>query len=317
MPATQVSADGVMRDEESEISKNCHIYLICERPAVSFDKSDFSYDGEAISGSIVYKIDGVDYREKFTQKFPLLDNAIELKLSKYPHREIETFNKDGECVRHLPASTLSIMQRPISHGHILRKLKVLYVGQAFGNGNRTAQERLKSHSTLQKILADASYNSPDSEVFVLTFEYAPYRLIASFDGISKGSIKDKRDSARFVSIVDNPLKPNEQISLVEAALIRYFQPHYNKIYKKKFPSTDLKILTRCYKYDYSALFVEINTDEFQLSLYSETISPSMHHIVSIDLVDHESRSSFFHMPGHDGTQVKFMPAIGSANNNED
>jgi hypothetical protein len=317
MPATQLSPEGIMRDEESEISKNCHIYLICERPVVSFDKNDFSYDGKAISGSIVYKIDGVDFREKFTQDFPLLDNATELKLSKYPHREIQTFNENGECVRYLPAFALSIAHSPNANDHIFRKLKVLYVGQAFGNGSRTAQERLKSHSTLQKILAEANYDSPDSEICVITVEYAPYRLITSFDGISKGTIKDKRDSARFVSIADNPLKSSEQISLAEAALIRYFQPHYNKIYKKKFPSTDLKVLNRCYQYDYSALFVEINTDELHLSLYSELVSPAMHHIANIDLVDHESRSSFFHMPGHDGTQVRFMPATGSANYNED
>ena len=317
MPATQLSSDGVMGDEESEISKNCHIYLICERPAISFDKNDFSYDGKSISGSIIYKIDGIDFREKYTQEFPLLDDAIELKLSKYPHREIQTFNKSGECVRYLPASALSIAHRAKSHDHIFRKLKVLYVGQAFGNGSRTAQERLKSHSTLQKILAEASYNSPDSEIFVITFEYAHYRLITSFDGISKEAIRDKRDSARFISIIDNPLKASEQISLAEAALIRYFQPHYNKIYKKKFPSTDLKVLKRCYEYDYSALFVEINTDELDLCLYSESISPAMHHIANIDLVDHQSRSSFFHMPGHDGAQVKFIPAIGSASNNED
>ena len=317
MPATQLSSDGVMGEEELKISKNCHIYLICERPAISFDKNDFAYDGKTISGSIIYKIDGVEFREKFTQEFPLLDDAIRLELSKYPHREIQTFNESGECIRYLPASALSFAYREGSHDHIFRKLKVLYVGQAFGNGSRTAQERLKSHSTLQKILAEASYNSPDSEIFVLTVEYAPYRLAASFDGISKETISDKRDSARFISIIDNPLKASEQISLAEAALIRYFQPHYNKIYKKKFPSTDLKVLNRCYEYDYSALFVEINTDELDLSLYSENISPAMHHIANIDLVDHQSRSSFFHMPGHDGTQVKFMPAIGSKDNGED
>lgn len=316
MPATQLSSDGNMSNEESEISKNCHIYLICERPVISFDKNDFSYDGKVITGSIIYKLNGEDFREKFTHKFPLLDDAIELKLSKYPHREIQTFNVNGECVRHLPASSVSFSHKPNANNHIFRKLKVLYVGQAFGSGNRTAYERLKSHSTLQKILAEASYNSPDSEIFIITVEYAPYRLIASFDGISKGAIKGKSDSARFVSISDNPLKQREQISLAEAALIRYFQPHYNKIYKKKFPSTDLKVLNGCYKYDYSALFVEINTDELNLSLYSESISPAIHHIANIDLVDHESRSSFFHMPGHDGTQVKFIPAIGSANNNE-
>lgn len=317
MPATQLSSDGKMRPEEEEISKNCHIYLICERPAVSFDKADFSYDGKKVSGSLIFRIEGKEYREEFSQDFPLLDGATTLEISKYPHREIQTFNENGEQIRYLPASAISISNNYDLPIHFFRKLKVLYVGQAFGNGSRTAHDRLKSHSTLQKILAEASYNSPDNEIFVLTFEYAPYRLISSMDGISKGTISDSRDSARFISILENPLKQSEQVSITEAALIRYFQPHYNKIYKKKFPSTDLKVLNKCYKYDYSALFVEINTDELGLSLYSNSIAPSMHHIANIDLVDHDSRSSFFHMPGHDGKQVKFMQAIGSADNNND
>jgi hypothetical protein len=310
--ASQLSSGGTISPKEEEISKNCHIYLICSRPAISFDPADFSYDGTCISGSLVFRVDGKEYREKFSREFPLLDEATELRLSKYPHREIQTFKNNGEEVRYLPATTLSLQHE----APVFRKLEVIYVGQAFGNGSRTAFDRLKSHSTLQKILAEASYNAPDKEILVITMEYAPYRLITSMDGITKGTIRDERDSARFTSIMDNPLKQSEQISIIEAALIRYFQPHYNKIYKKKFPSTDLKVLNRCYQYDYSALFVEINTDELGMYLYSETIAPAMHHIANIDLVDHESRASFFHMPGHDGKQVKFMPAIGSQNNLE-
>ena len=184
------------------------------------------------------------------------------------------------------------------------------------NSNFTI-DRLRSHATLQKILAEASYNSPDSEIFVLTVEYAPYRLIASFDGRAKDAIKDDRDNARFVSIMDNPLKLSEQISLAEAALIRYFQPDYNKIYKKKFPSRELKVLKKCYEYDFSALIVEINTDELHFSLFSDVASPKMHHIANIDLVDHESRASFFHYANDDGQHVRFSDVIGSVDNVKD
>ncbi|MFN7695726.1 MAG: hypothetical protein ACK5O3_16945 [Burkholderiales bacterium] len=317
MPATQLSSDGTISKDDEDISKNCHIYLICERPAISFDKSSFLYEDGKICGRIIYKIDGIENHESFSVEFPLLDEAVELRLSKYPHREIQTFDKDGECVRFLPASAISVGHSPHTTNHIFRKLKVLYVGQAFGNGSRTARDRLKNHGTLQKILADASYTSPDSEIFVLTVEYEPYRLIASFDGISKKAVNDNRDSARFVSILENPLRVREQISIAEAALIRYFQPHYNQIYKKKFPSTDLKILGKCYEYDFSALFVEINTDELGLSLHSDTAPPKMHHIVNIDLVDQESRASFFHFPGDNGQQIRFMPSIGSTDNQGD
>ncbi|MDD4912061.1 MAG: hypothetical protein PHP57_07180 [Sideroxydans sp.] len=317
IPSSQVTSDGVMPNDAAKVSKNCHIYLICERPALSFEKSSFSYDGEKLTGNLVHKIEGVEHKTPFEQEFPLLDDAVELRLSNYPHREVQTFNGSGECVRYLPASAISFKQHPHNLDHLFRKLKVLYVGQAFGGGNRTAIDRLRSHATLQKILAEVSYDSPDSEIMVLIIEYEPYRIIASMDGRAKEAIGDERDEKRFISIIDNHLKQGQQISLAEAALIRYFQPKYNKIYKKNFPSRELKVLAQCYEYDFSALVVEINTDELNLSLYSDTVAPAMHHIANIDLVDYEQRAGFFHMATGNGEYVIHTPAIGSLQNKDD
>lgn len=317
IPSSQITSDGKMPDDSAETSKNCHIYLICERPALHFEKSTFAYDGEKLTGNLIHKIEGIEHKTPFEQKFPLLDDAVELRLSNYPHREIQTFNSEGKCVRYLPASAISFKQHPQDLHHLFRKLKVLYVGQAFGGGNRTAIDRLRSHSTLQKILAEASYDSPDNEIMVVMIEYEQYRVIASIDGKAREAISDERDGKRFISIIDNPLKKGQQISLAEAALIRYFQPKYNKIYKKKFPSRELKVLAQCYEYDFSALAVEINTDELHLSLYSDTVPPAMHHIVNIDLVDYEQRAGFFHMAIGNGVNVRHTSAIGSVQNQDD
>lgn len=314
IPSSQITSDAKMRKEDAEISKNCHIYLVCERPTVSFDKNDFSYAHGEISGSLIYKIEGVEHKSSFCKEFPLLDGAVELKLSKYPHREIQTFNAQGECVRFLPASALSLTHEPNVAEHIFRQLKVLYVGQAFGNGTRAAIDRLRNHATLQKILADAHYKSPDSEIMVLTVEYEEYRLITSMDGRAKETINDQRDNDRFISILKNPLKLSQQVSLIEAALIRYFQPQYNKIYRAKFPSPRLKVLAQCYKYDFSALMVEINTNELHFSLFSDVVQPRMHHISNIDLVDHENRASFFHYVDDSGEHIRITQAIGSHQN---
>lgn len=317
IPSNQITSDGVMPSDAADVSKNCHIYLICERPALSFEKSSFAYDGEKLTGNLIHRIEGVEHKTPFEQEFPLLDDAVELRLSNYPHREVQTFNSQGECVRYLPASAISFKQHPQNLDHLFRKLKVLYVGQAFGGGNRTAIDRLRSHSTLQKILAETYYDSPDSEIMVLTIEYEPYRVITSMDGRAREAIKDERDGKRFISIIDNPLKQGQQISLAEAALIRYFQPKYNKIYKKKFPSRELKVLAKCYEYDFSALVVEINTDELHLALHSDTVRPAMHHIANIDLVDHEQRAGFFQMAIGDGVNVSYAHAIGSIQNQDD
>lgn len=292
-PAHQLRADGEMGVEEAELSKKCHIYLVCERPAIQFDPEVFVYSDGMISGKLLYRKQGVIQRESFCKEFPLLGDAVGVRLSQYPHREIETYDKHDAPIRYMPAFALSVMHDPDVLSHPFRQLKVLYVGQAFGGGNRTALDRLRSHSTLQKILADASYAHPDSEIVAAIFEYRPYGLTAHINGRSKDAIADSTDFARFKSIQENPLKKGQQISLVEAALIRYFQPTYNEIYKTNFPSRELKVLRECYELDFSSLIVEINTDELNFSLYSDVAAPSVHHIANIDLVDDEERGNFF------------------------
>lgn len=308
MPSDQIQADGKMGHTEADISKNCHIYLICRRPACSYVKDSLQYDGSNLSIKVSYKIDGNEHNYDYSGKFPLLDNAIRLSVTDYPHREIKTYDKDDCEVRRLPANSLSV---ELDYTHPLKQLEVLYVGQAFGNGSRTAHERLKSHATLQKILAESAYKYPDSEISVLMFQYEPYRLLMNFDGISKDTISDERDEKRYLSIRDNPLKLKQQIGLAEAALIRYFQPEYNVIYKNNFPSPKIKVLQKCYELDFSALFVEIDTEDLGFQIFSNTRPASWHHFCNIDLVDSESRASFFHIAGRDGSMVKIMDPIDS------
>ncbi|TCV82586.1 MULTISPECIES: hypothetical protein [Methylomonas] len=237
IPADQVTSGGEMRPAEKVIADNSHIYLICRRPALRFDAGTFQYQDSVASGDLIYSISGTEYRAPFQIQFPLLDDASRATLSPYPHREIRSYNAEDEIVRYLPASALSITEGMHRNRPELANLEVLYIGQAFAGGNRSAFERLQSHSTLQKILAEAAYESPESETFVATFQYEPYRVMTLFDGKAKEVIADERDIGRFYSIMDRPLKKSQQVSLAEAALIRYFEPRYNTIYKANFPSS--------------------------------------------------------------------------------
>jgi hypothetical protein len=164
-------------------------------------------------------------------------------------------------------------------------------------------------ATLQKILADVVQKMPDDEVLLLTFEYVPYRVITSMDGMDKKAIRDETDSKRFPSILDTPLTEHQQICLVEAGLIRYFTPPYNEIYKDSFPAADQKILSTCYALDFSALIVEINTEELGMELYSQKVPVAGHHIAKFDLVDPKVRRSFFTFVTRDGKLVDFPDVI--------
>ena len=306
--ASQFMTGGTMGSQEQDVANNCHIYVIGKTPVISYCKESFKYENGVLSGKIIYRIEGVLRERGFSFEIPLLDGATEVTLSAYPHREILTLDEDGNEIRHLPASIICMGSGWHLENTELSDIEVLYVGQAFGDGTRTAFDRLKSHSTLQKILAQAQYESPEYEVQILTFEYAPYRIISQMDGRAGNVISDYRDMDRFRSIIKNRLSVREQICLVEAGLIRYFQPRYNEIYKENFPSDTHKILESCYDLDFSGLIVEINTEELRFRLFSPTVKANHHHICKVDLLDSEKRWGFFHYGRGDGSFFK-MPDV--------
>lgn len=303
--ASQLMTGGTMREEEREIADSSHIYIISKSPVICFSKDSFKYENGIVSGHINYRVEGEIREKEFSFEFPLLDGAVGLKLSKYPHRELITYDADGKELRFVPASLLSMASQWHLNNKELSDLEVLYVGQAYGDGNRTAFDRLKSHSTLQKILAQEQYDSPDSEIQILTFEYAQYRVLSQIDGRAKNVISDYRDIGRFRNILKTHLTEHQQICLTEAGLIRYFQPKYNAIYKDNFPSDKHKILSSCYDLDFSGLVVEINTEELGLCLYSDRVPAKSHHICQIDILDPKERWGFFHFSNGDG--VAFQP----------
>ena len=262
--ANQILSGGTMSDKEAAIAATCHIYLICKRPATWFEPLTFKYKNNTLSGNIAYRVEGKTLLEPFQMPFQLSDGATQARLDKYPFRQVVTYTDAGDGVRYLPSNAVSFGLRPA----IFRELEVLYVGQAFGDGGRSALDRLRSHSTLQKILGDVQYNNPDDEVVLLTFEYAPYAIITMIDGANKTAIRDESDHARFMSILDSPLSKHQQICLAEAGLIRYFAPEYNEIYKSSFPAKDQKILGSCRDLDFSGLIVEIDSAEIGVSLFS-------------------------------------------------
>lgn len=116
------------------------------------------------------------------------------------------------------------------------ELEVIYIGQVFGeNGERLATDRLKSHSTLQRILMDYYSSCPDKQLLVALFEFTP-QIYASFDGLSgKYTATNEEENNHFNDVISNPLKSNQIINITEAAMINLFKPSYNKDFIDNFP----------------------------------------------------------------------------------
>ena len=303
--AHQLMSDGTFDKESQEVADNSHIYFITSRPASYFKEGSLKHKDNKLSGEIGYRVNGVEKILQFNDyPFELYDGATRLAVDPYPHRNIWTYNDESEKVRYLPSGLLANIYDEKSGLGVFNHYEVLYVGQAFGDGSRSAQERLQSHATLQKILARTAHEYPDQEIIIFMLEFDFEQLISGMDGRAVGAIDTDENESRMFKAIDNPPSKKQKISLIEAGLIRYFQPHYNETFKIKFPSTKLKTLQSCYDLDISGLIVELDTSELNFYLYSQTVKPHWVHFAKYDLVSAHKRASFF-----SNTGFKEMPGV--------
>ncbi len=299
MTAHQLLKGGEIKPTDRENISQCHIYIITARPSPYFKPEFLKHENDTLFGKIFYKINGTETAIDFNDyRWKLEDDAISIDC-KYPYREIRSLNHQGQEVTYLPASYLAnaYLSKNFGIGE-LNSYEVLYVGQAQGDqGNRSALDRLASHATLQKILALTNHDYPDKEIMIFMYQFEHGQVIASMDGRAKDADNSDENEIRFLNAARNPPNKRQKIGLIEAGLIRYFQPHYNEIFKIKFPSTKHKVLKSCFDLDITALIVELDSSDLNYALYSKTTSAKSHHIAQIDLVSSLNRQSFFFSTG--------------------
>lgn len=152
-------------------------------------------------------------------------------------------------------------------------MEVLYIGQAFGeDGNRTAIDRLGSHSTLQKIYSEAMQRNPDSEIWILLASFQQKNISTMNGMITMSQSNEKEDFNRWMNFNngENPFSDKQKINFTEAALIRTFIPQYNKEYKDTFPNPAHSSYSECYSLDLNAIVVEMDMTEARRWLYSDS-----------------------------------------------
>lgn len=286
---SQISELHKLDDDERDLAECCHIYLIVRRPRLGFVEGSLSTLNERTKGEFFYFKSGIraEVEFEFTNT-----HDVEFSISGYPHRYLIARRKDGD-ERIFAAHLVSFMCEGISEPQ-LRDLEVVYVGMSYGEGDRAAADRLRSHSTLQQVLADMNADAPDDEALIIMVEYDDPFLMIAIDGANKTLPEDgDRDVVADIRQVRQHIDKKIETSLAEAALIRYFRPKYNEKYKLNFPDIRHSILSRLYEVDIVSLAVEINTEDLRARLLSSSRSAGYHHIASYDLHDPEIRQSFY------------------------
>ncbi len=274
----------------------CHIYMICRRPRVSIEPEKFKSNEEFIDLSFkIHNKDKFDLLE-LTVTNPFAPDLVEL-VTEYPYNTFILKSND----RSIKTKTVSFLQNIPSYaiGGQFLDLEILYIGQSYGvDGARTAPERLKKHETLQAIYAEALNKNPDQEIwlFLLSFDQVG---ITMFDGRTKFTDEEfEKDEPRakkfFNTIWNGGITEQQFINFTEAALIRYFQPPYNKEYKNTFPNPAHKTYIECYDLDVNSVCIEIGTsDAVNVMVYSETIERAPTHFGDFLLHNKNERKSMF------------------------
>jgi len=131
------------------------------------------------------------------------------------------------------------------------------------------------------------------EVLLAMYSFGFHRFFLTMDGTTPVMLDEKADDQHRKMVLESQFKRSMRISLAEAALIRHFEPKYNKVYTKDFPHNRLKMLKKLYDLDIAALIVEASVEEHGMRLYSQKQAADWHHIAKFDLHDKTVRKSFF------------------------
>lgn len=154
--------------------------------------------------------------------------------------------------------------------------EVLYIGQAQGKKHsRTANDRLISHKTLQKIMSDVDQGILEYEIRILTFSVKEKKIVTTLgddlfqDSLSFSEVvkisQDKERLAYYSELIQKEMNTfpssRSQINIVEAKLINYFKPQYNIKFKNgSIPNRDHSSYEDYFQQHFNAMI--INLSEF-------------------------------------------------------
>lgn len=272
----------------SETDVDPHIYFICRMPRITLDPESISITRERLSG--VFRKQIKDKHIDIPFDTENVNGYTDVKFeSVYPYTDFKIVDtKNGRIYLEGKSVLLLSILGDEYREHL--NLEVLYIGQSYGkDGSRNAGERLQKHETLQEIYSEAMTKNPDQDIWLLLCTFQPL-IVASFDGRKQNyQTTEEEDTAHISNVLDAEISEQQKINFTEAALIRYFQPEYNKTFKDTFPNPAHLTYRECYDIELNMVCVELQTDNVGVDLWSSAANPSWIHMCKFPLHSKEDR----------------------------
>ena len=244
----------------------------------------------------------VDGNKKFFD-YRLIENKQKIKLTKNLSLKVDGIyfrltTVTGDLVKEGKISALVTrwIYDGIFNPKIVRALKfeVLYVGQAFGeSGERLAMDRLKEHSTLQRIYFEYMRLHPNKEVWILLNSFKKQKIMS----MAQSQCSKADDDKHMQAIFEKEIPEDQLINIIEGTLIRYFQPEYNVQLKESFPCPRHSSYNECYKLDYNSVSVACTFDQsggdFGFIIGTNASGYKRDHLISYTFHNETERKAMF------------------------
>ncbi|WP_299546931.1 hypothetical protein [Seonamhaeicola sp.] len=280
----------------------CNIYFVLRRPKVTVDPNPIKIDGnKANLNFIIHNKDEVGM-VNVGFEFQQAQSELEFR-TEYPYNLFTLSDKNGVLLGARPSTLIDSIQLKDNIDVPFLDYEVLYIGQAYGiNGKRTALDRLSTHETVQKIYTHSLTQYPDSDIWILLTNFSQQSMLFS---APNDLIKTKKEDSQieiekekhFFNNNGISLTEKQRINFTEAALIKYFQPKYNKEFKNSFPSAKHKSYSECYDLDIKALTIELDTSENTRRIFTENTERTHRHMKMFEFNSDADRISFMKVFG--------------------
>ncbi|XOV69329.1 MAG: hypothetical protein ACFHU9_09100 [Fluviicola sp.] len=288
--------DFFAKDSDTFSADNpCNIYFVLARPRVTVDPNSVKIHDKVINLSFIAHNPEDKQQIDLSFEFRKAKSKLEFK-SSYPHNVFQIFDGQNFIFGGRPGtiidSSIALNNSDVEY----LDYDVLYIGQSYGaNGERMAIDRLKSHETVQRIFADASANNPDFDIWFMLANFEQISVVMNLPDSLRGDRVPLRsedvsnpgiDGERALSIDEK-----QMLNFTEAALINYFKPAYNVMFKNNFPSKSHKSYQDCYNFDLKALFLELDTSENSRKIYTDYAKRTDYHTKMFEFNSDEDRIS--------------------------
>ncbi len=273
-----------------------HIYMICRSPIITVDLDNCKIEKDEImikfNSLRSDEITEITIRTNNDEENPIVEFQ-----SQYPFRSIDIIRKNDPTKS--TAKACLLLRHLASNKQLYLEqfdLEVLYVGQAFGkDGNRITFDRLKKHEKAQQIYFDTQEKYPGYEIWFLSMSIEP-RIQYMFIPTGRNDINDaeiNQGVEKHLHILQNPITTDQQINVMEACMINYFDTYqYNKTFME-FPNPRHSSYDQCYKLDLNSVAFELTSNSIYSKLWSKSVKPDFMHMKPFFLHSDKDKKNMF------------------------